>query len=153
TLASHSFLPGGRETMLRRALSVSFAKTRDASDIKATVTIETHLVGHRVPTGFVDRHLVLLVESFDEQQRPTEVLSGPRLSEAAGSNLGGKAGQLYAKLLIDAEGHAPAPFWRSGITIADNRLAPDVSQSSEFRLSPRTAKVRVQVIYRRFWPE
>ena len=153
TLASHSFLPGGREAMLRRAVGISFAGNRKHSAVEASVTIEARNVGHRLPTGFIDHHLLLIVEPFDDERESVEVLDGPRLPEAAGNDLVGKGGRLFARLLTDADGRAPAPFWRAGVSIADSRLAPARPESFAFRFSTATAMVRVRVVYRRFWQE
>ncbi|HEV3343760.1 MAG TPA: multiheme c-type cytochrome [Pirellulales bacterium] len=151
TLASHAFLPGGREAMLRRALAVSCSATRQDGDVATTVRLEIHNVGHRLPTGFIDRQLLLVVEPLDAQGRVCDTMSGTRLPAAAGSRLAGKAGQLFAKLPSDAEGNSPAPFWRAGLSIADSRLTPDEPEEIAFVFSGETATVRVRLIYRRFW--
>jgi hypothetical protein len=151
TLASHTFLPGGREAMLRRALDVSFSSDRQQAGVSAIVRIEAHDIGHRLPTGFIDRQLLLVVEPVDAQGRLCEVLSGARLPAAAGSPLSGRAGRLFAKQLTDAEGRSPAPFWRAGVSVADSRLTPDEAKELEFLFSPDTRAVRVRIIYRRFW--
>jgi hypothetical protein len=153
TLAGHSFLPGGRQAMLRSALDVTFAAVREVQVVNATVTLQAQNVGHRLPTGFIDRQLILIVEPFGADGRPATIVSGPRLPQAAGDNLAGKAGRLFAKLLTDADGHAPAPFWRAGVSLADNRLTPDDREQFAFHFSAATATVRVRVLYRRFWQE
>jgi hypothetical protein len=151
TLASHTFLPGGREAMLRRALAVSFSAARENGRVTATVRLETHDIGHRLPTGFIDRQLLLVVEPLDARGRICDTRSGARLSEAAGKRLSGKAGRIFAKLLTDAEGRAPAPFWRAGVSVADTRLTPGKPEEIQFTFPSETAVVRVRVIYRPFW--
>jgi hypothetical protein len=151
TLAGHTFLPGGREAMLRRALGVSCSAARQDGDVTATVRLEIHDIGHRLPTGFIDRQLLLVVEALDAQGRVCDTKSGARLPDAAGSQLSGKPGRLFAKLLTDAEGNAPAPFWRAGVSVADNRLTPDEREEIAFVFSGETASVRVRLLYRRFW--
>lgn len=151
TLASHTLLPGGREAMLRRALTVSVGNVRNEDSVDLTVTLRARHIGHRLPTGFIDRHLLLLIEPFDRNRRPVQALAGPCLPEAAGASLVGKSGQLFAKLLTDADGHSPAPFWRAGVSLADTRLLPEKAESFAFRLPATTAVVRVRLLYRSFW--
>ncbi|HVX11431.1 MAG TPA: multiheme c-type cytochrome [Pirellulales bacterium] len=153
SLGTHSFLPAGREAMLRRAVDVSFAGRRKEEAVDVSITLVLHDVGHRLPTGFIDRHLLLIVEPVDHAGEPATVSSGLRLPAAAGNDLAGKPGQLFAKLLTDADGRAPAPFWRAGVSITDSRLQPDRPESFTFRFSPATERVRVRIVYRRFWQE
>ncbi|MGH7138041.1 MAG: multiheme c-type cytochrome, partial [Pirellulales bacterium] len=129
TLASHALLPGGRETMLRHAVALSIGDVRGEDSIELTVTLEAMQIGHRMPTGFIDRHLVLVMEPFGPGGEPLQPLDGPRLPEAAGEKLVGKAGHIFAKLLTDTAGHAPAPFWRAGVSLTDTRLLPDKAES------------------------
>lgn len=150
TLAGHSFLPGGRQAMLGRAVTVSVDHARNEDAVSLKVGLATRHIGHKLPTGFIDRHLILVIEPFDDQGRPVEALAGRRLPAAAG-DLAGKSGQLFAKLLTDADGNSPAPFWRAGVSLTDTRLLPDKSDSFRFRLPPATAAVRVRLLYRRFW--
>ncbi|HWB08899.1 MAG TPA: carboxypeptidase regulatory-like domain-containing protein [Pirellulales bacterium] len=151
TLASHTFLPGGREAMLRQALRISFSAQRQNEEVTASVRLETHDIGHRLPTGFIDRQLLLVVEPLDAQGKACDTLSGARLPDAAGERLLGKAGRLFAKLLTDAEGNAPAPFWRAGVSVADSRLTPGEPEETAFAFPSETVTVRVRVIYRPFW--
>ena len=153
TLASHTFLPGGREAMLRRAVDVSVAADCDQRGAKVTVRLEARDIGHCLPTGFVDRQLLLVVEPFDDAGQAADLVVGPTLPEAVGGELFGKAGRLFAKLLTDAQGRAPAPFWRAGVSMTDTRLTPERPESVDFTFSPETVVVRVRLIYRRFWQE
>lgn len=151
TLASHTLLPGGREAMLRRAVAISVEDIRSQAAVELTICIVARDIGHRLPTGFIDRHLILAVEPFDSADQPLESLAGPRLPAAAGAAFADKAGHLFAKLLTDAAGHAPAPFWRAGVSLTDTRLLPEKAESFAFRLPAATASVRVRLIYRSFW--
>ena len=93
--------------------------------MRATVRLWTEDAGHRVPTGFIDRQLILVVEGEDAAGKPVAARAGPRLPSAVGKELEGQAGKLYAKLLHDFDGHSPAPFWRADPEAVDTRLAPD----------------------------
>src|SRR5205823_9129509 len=65
TLANHRFFAGSREEMLRRCLRVSLEREGD----RVTVEVRVDGVGHRVPTGFIDRQLLLTVEARDGNGR------------------------------------------------------------------------------------
>lgn len=148
SLASHVLLPGGREAMLRRCLQVDVTRRQDADACAMTVTITARNVGHRVPTGFIDRHLILVVDADGEDSE----YENPLLPAAAGPGLAGKPGRLFAKLLTDAEGR-PAPFWRGVASEpVDSRLVPNQPCVNTFRFS-RTASIRVRLLYRPFWSE
>lgn len=152
TLASHTMLPGGRESMLRGAVRVSARVDRSARQVALAVVVAAENVGHMLPTGFIDRHLVLVVEPRTSEGEAMDVISGPILPRAVGAKLAGLPGHLFAKLLTDANG-SPAPFWRSGLKLADTRLAPGIPQIFRFELPGNAASVRVRLLYRRFWPE
>jgi hypothetical protein len=163
TLASHSFLPGGREAMLRRCLNVDVECSRDGETASVVVTITPRGVGHRVPTGFIDRHLILVVEptgtngKVNVQTEADQGADAPRsplnavLPDAVGEELAGKAGRLFAKLLADQRGR-PVPFWRSGAETVDTRLVPELANTSRFQF-PNADRVRVRLLYRSFWAE
>jgi hypothetical protein len=149
TLASHELLPGGREAMLRGCLEVTVSCHPGSAGTQLSVAISTRNVGHRVPTGFIDRHLILVVDLLDANGNRIDA-TGPTLSAAAG-DFAGRSGLLFAKRLIDAEGLSPVPFWRAGTTLEDNRLEPNVPGLLELTLPAAVAEVRVRVAYRKFW--
>jgi nitrate/TMAO reductase-like tetraheme cytochrome c subunit len=148
TLASHHF-PGGQREMLQRSLQMK-ARAKSAGQLEIEL-IADH-VGHRVPTGFSDRQVLLVVEAFDAADRPVALLEGERLPASAGK-WRGKAGMLYAKQLFDSKGHSPLPFWRPVEKVADTRLLPQEPDRHRFRFSAAAQHALVQVWYRRFWQE
>jgi hypothetical protein len=152
TLASHH-LPGATEEMLRQCLSVDVKLNRGKELVTVAVTVKANNVGHRVPTGFVDRHLLLVVEAMDAVGKSVALVKGPVLSAPAGKKLAGKPGVLYAKLLHDAAGNAPIPFWLPHGKMTDTRLHPQKADTKDFHFTADTAKVRVRLLYRRFWDE
>ncbi len=152
TLASHTMLPGGRAAMLQSALRVKVRIDQAERRRAAVVRVTAENVGHRLPTGFIDRHLVLSVEPRSAEGAAVDVIGGPVLPPAAGAAWAGRPGRLFAKLLTD-EDNRPAPFWRSGLRLEDTRLAPDSPQVIRFELPDDAASVRVRLLYRRFWPE
>jgi hypothetical protein len=153
TLASHTF-PGGELDLLRRCLQVTIEPKRVETSQLVRVTVRAETVGHRVPTGFLDRNLLLVVEACDGQGQPVALTEGPRLPAAAGEGYAGLPGQLFARLLHDLNGNAPMPFWKQPHgEIADTRLFPGQAHTSDFRFSQTAKRVRVWLLYRRFWKQ
>jgi hypothetical protein len=145
TLASHGF-PGGQADMLRRCLQLQV----ECRDLRVEVTVRADQVGHRVPTGFIDRHLLLVVQAFDGAGNPLPPASGPRLPTAAG-RWSGVPGWLYGKLLRDPHGNAPMSFWRPGSELTDTRLHAGQPDRRSFTFAERPSRVEVRLWYRRFW--
>jgi hypothetical protein len=152
TLASHA-LPGGQEDMLRRCLRLTVAVRKDNKSVRVEVEVRAVDVGHRVPTGFIDRHLLLVVEALDAVGKPIPLTAGPRLPGAAGKDLAGLPGRLYAKLLQERGGRSPIPFWLPPADSSDTRLVPDRSDRRTFAFAGAAAQVRTRLLYRRFWQD
>jgi hypothetical protein len=150
TLASHDFLPGGKEAMLRRALNLAIETGKLSDGWRVEVQVVAGDVGHRVPTGFIDRHVLLFVEARDAHGREVSPRRGPVLPSASGS-LAGRPGRLFAKLLTNVEGEGPIPFWQPAAEPADTRLVPGKPALSEFVLPLEARRVSVRLIYRPFW--
>ncbi|MFO0816705.1 MAG: carboxypeptidase regulatory-like domain-containing protein [Pirellulales bacterium] len=160
TLASHQLFARGIESMLRRAVRTTAHWKRSSSpseSIEATLRIVAEDVGHRVPTGFIDRHLVLRVEAYDAAGHPARQTMGPQLPVFTGLDDAGKPGRLFARILRDPAGHSPAPFWRPGVVeTEDSRLIPGQPVEVRFQFESTAAgsrieRLRVRLEYRRFW--
>lgn len=152
TLASHAF-PGGTVEMLRRSLDMNVDVKEAAGQVQVAVTLRARDVGHRVPTGFIDRHLVLIVEAVDGRGRPVAAVAGPVLPRAAGDGFAGKAGYLYAKVLTDDAGTSPLPFWLPAAALADTRLHPERPDRRVFSFPPSAQHIRTRLLHRRLWPQ
>jgi hypothetical protein len=153
TLGNHRFFDGSQAQMLRRCLRASAVLRREGGEVRAAVRLGAEGAGHRVPTGFIDRHLILAVEGRAADGRVLGPRRGPALPAAAGPELAGKPGRLYAKLLKDFDGRSPVPFWRADPDPADNRLTPGRDDMLAFVFPADLARLRVRVLYRRFWQE
>ncbi len=153
TLANHRFFDGSQADMLRRCVKVSVEVCRQEGQVRAEVRVLAEGVGHRVLTGFIDRHLLLIVEGRGEDGQEVDSEAGPRLPAAAGREGAGRPGRLFAKLLQDAEGHSPTPFWKAATKPVDTRLSPDQADISLYTYPASTHQIQVRVIYRRFWDE
>jgi hypothetical protein len=153
TLASHGLFADSQGTMLRTALKVTSSVRRDSARVRVDIRVLADGVGHRVPTGFLDRHLLLVVDGFDAASRRLMPQSGPRLAAPAGIGLAGHAGRLFGRVRTDFDGRSPAPFWRGGSDPVDTRLVPGVADQSVFSFPAETSRLRVRLLYRRFWQE
>lgn len=151
TLASHGF-PGSTEEMLKRCLQCK-TQVRILPDGGPEVRVELRAdqVGHRVPTGFIDRHLVLAVDAEGEHGEIIELRDGPRLPEAVGQTLADKPGFLFAKILTDDAGRSPLPFWLPPARITDTRLFPGQPDTRRFVFGGKAVHFRVRLWYRRLW--
>lgn len=118
-LGNHSFWDGGREEMLRRSLVLdAWIEGEDA-----VVRVVARDVGHRVPTGWIERELALEVEGLD----------------AAGRVIG-HGRWVYAKKMN-------RPFWDHP-EIEDTRLVPDVPDTRRFRFGKGLERVRARLVHR-----
>jgi nitrate/TMAO reductase-like tetraheme cytochrome c subunit len=151
TLASHTF-PGGTAQMLRRALHLEVQQARRQEGLQVVVQVRAEDVGHRVPTGFLDRHLVLVLQASDGQGQPLPPRQGPRLPPAAGQNLAGQAGWLYARWLDGLHAPGPVPFWTAHAAAHDTRLQPGQPDRRVFLFPAETRQIHLRLLYRRFWP-
>lgn len=151
TLGNHHFFDESQEAMLRRSLSLKVTTQRSGERITATVTLTARGVGHKVPTGFIERQLLLVVEASDRDGQAVPLLDGPRLPAVAGRDLVDRPGRVYARLLRDEAGSAPVPFWRSLPEPEDTRLSPEVPDVRRFAFAAAAERLRVRVLHRRFW--
>jgi Cytochrome c554 and c-prime len=153
SLASHRLFLGSQAEMLRKAVRVEISFSRQAGKVGATVRVTADGAGHRVPTGFIDRHLLLVVDGSDAAGRPLAPTARPTLEKAAGLDLAGRAGKLYGRLRSGFDGLAPVPFWRGGPDPVDTRLVPGKLDESRYTFAGTLARLRVRLLYRRFWRE
>ncbi|MHB1424295.1 MAG: hypothetical protein ACYC3I_14065 [Gemmataceae bacterium] len=154
SLANHRFFDGSQETMLRRAVQASARFERRPDGVLARVRLWAEGVGHRLPTGFVDRHLVLVVEGQTSEGRTVPPRSGPKLPALTGDELAGRPGRLYARVLRDFEGRSPVPFWLAAPDPPpDTRLVPGKVDEILFAFPATLTRLHLRVLYRRFWPQ
>ncbi len=157
TLASHA-MPGGSPEMLKKCLRLSVKLKRDKDTLRAVVETLATDVGHRVPTGFIDRNLILVIEALDGKGTRVPAKEGPKLPDPAGvgdpakNNFAGLPGRFYAKLIEDPDGKSPIPFWRPPRAESDTRLVPDQPDRATWIFPAAEVKqVRVRLVYRRFF--
>jgi hypothetical protein len=150
TLANHRFVRSSLKDMLRGALHLV---VEPCGPGRFRVSVRADGVGHRVPTGFPDRHLVLVVEAWGEGGRACPPAACPTLPPAAGPELAGRPGRLFARLFHGPGGQAPVPFWAGVVREEDTRLLPGRANEATFSFRGPVLRLRVRLLYRRFWPE
>jgi hypothetical protein len=152
TLGNHRFFTGSQLDMLRHALSLSVSTRRENQSVRIDVELRADDVGHRVPTGFVDRQLMLWIEPLEAEGNRLPVISGPILPQQAGHIQAGQPGRIFGRLLADGDGHSPVPFWRAddGHTL-DTRLIPGRTERASWLVAGEAAAVRARLVHRRTW--
>ncbi len=153
TLGNHLFFAKGKDEMLRQCLNLQVQVDKSGNKVEVRTGLAAEGAGHRVPTGFIDRHLILVVEALDGAFRPVRPEVGPTLPAAAGKELQDKPGWLYAKLLHAPKSAGPVPFWRPDHAINDTRLSPEQRDWLHWIFPADVAMVKISVIYRPFWQE
>lgn len=137
--------------MLRKCLDLRIALEVQPDAVTCRILLTAYDVGHRVPTGFIDRHLILVVEPFDAAGRRLSSQLGPSLPSHAGEQLRALPGRWFGRLLADDQGSSPIPFWRPASSTQDTRLKPEQPVATTFSFPGQTHGIRVRVLYRRFW--
>ncbi len=153
TLSGHDLFSGDRAHMLRESLRWRIDIEPSAPNTEVAVELTAPRAGHRWPTGFSDRNLILIVEARSEDDRPLSLQTGPILQERAGRSVAKLPGKLFAKQLEDFDGHANVPFWRARPEVKDTRLLPDQPDRSIYRFPAGLRTVRVRLLHRRFWED
>ncbi len=161
----HSFL--GRE-LLPTAVELKASATR-GERLVVEARIASRAVGHRVPTGSSDKHLLLVVAATDAEGAPLELVEGARVKEHAGGekdplsldragfaerlgshDFAGYPGREFAQVFVGRDGETHVPFWRAVRLAEDTRLMPDSETVERFAFAPPAgaAQVRVELWHR-----
>ncbi|MGE3808360.1 MAG: hypothetical protein AB7K24_27170, partial [Gemmataceae bacterium] len=105
-------------------------------------------------TGFIDRHLILVVEAYDDAGQSVSASRGPLLPPLVGPELAGRSGKLFAKRLKNENDESPVPFWLAAqAEVIDTRLSPERVETNQFDFPKEAIRVRTRLLYRRFWSE
>jgi hypothetical protein len=147
SLGNHRFFATSQLDMLRKSLDLTIRPEYRSDGIRIRIELLATNVGHRIPTGFIDRQLILVIEGVDS-------VSGTRLPIHVGKSLSGKPGYVFAKFLTNGKEDRPAPFWDADpSTLTDTRLIPGQPYRGEFLFSGKTKELTIKLIHRRFWDE
>jgi hypothetical protein len=161
TLSTHHFPGSMDEFFLRSSVELTLEAHLADRAVRATATVRSVNVGHRLPTGSPERHLLLIVRATDEHGNVLAQQSGPSIPSAGGvglreaGNLAGSPGKLFGKLLRGPGGDSPAPFWQAIDLDSDTRLLPDQPDRTTFTFdladSHGPVRLEARLIYRRFY--
>jgi hypothetical protein len=160
TLSTHHFPGSTDHDFLRSSVDLTLAARRDGNRVFAVATVRPIRVGHRLPTGSPDRHMILVVRATNERGDELARVQGPTVPEAGGIGpldrgyLYGMAGKLYGKVLRGPGDSVPAPFWQATSVDRDSRLYPDQPDETcyTFEAADDSAvQLSATLIYRRFF--
>ncbi len=145
-IPSHLQLGASDLDLLQNTVSMSLTAQQSGSDIAVSVTISNTGAGHHVPTDFPGRHMILVVEAVDRQERPLPLKSGPLVPGWGGSQAG-LPGTAYAKLLRDVEsGDVPVvSYWKQTLIAADNRIPALAGDRTTYTFSTALLDGPVQI--------
>ncbi|MBL7161334.1 MAG: carboxypeptidase regulatory-like domain-containing protein [Anaerolineales bacterium] len=154
TIFSHR-MPGAMdETLLQNAVSLDINASQQDGQVQVQVQIMNDNTGHHVPTDYPGRHLILLVQVYDQNDDLLQQVAGPVLPEWCG--IGSPAegyyakqpGEAYAKLLQeDWTGYYPTvAYWNPNTVLQDNRISAFETASSEYTFDNQAAgQVHIEV--------
>jgi Cytochrome c554 and c-prime len=161
TVGTHHFPGSTDDELLQSCVELSMRGSRDGTRIQSIVTVQPKQVGHRLPTGSPERHLILTIRAKTDLGDELKLAEGPTVPSAGGigpfesSHFAGAPGKLYGKLLRGPDGSVPSPFWRSVAVEEDSRLEPDQPDEAvhvfELKDNARDVVLTATLRYRRFY--
>jgi len=164
TVFSHK-MPGAADAdLLRHAVTLSLAATKDQGRVTARVTITNDRTGHHVPTDSPLRQMILLVDAAGGDGREFPLIDGPVLPSWCGPIKGklghyaGLPGMAFAKVLEEmwTRIKPTGAYWNPTRVVSDNRLAAFASNTSTYVFEApagQRVEVRARLIYRRAFIE
>ncbi len=124
-------VPGTTREILGRAVELNIQVV--AGEVR--VTVLNRGAGHALPTGSALRQVVLETRFSNPQGL---VLASHR--------------EVFARVLEDAEGKAPAPPWRAAAVHSDTRLMPQERRSLSYPVPEEASRVEARLSYHRAPP-
>lgn len=132
----------GVPVLVEGAATVKIAASKEQGKIKVTVTVTNVAAGHNLPTDSPLRHLILVVEARDRNDKMLAQVDGDQIPDWGGigsdpRDYAGRPGMIYANVLKDKVTNTiPAvsywnlivPAWEG----SDSRLRPFQAVSSEY---------------------
>ncbi len=120
--------------LVQQAASVTVDAIKENGNIRVNVKVVNTGAGHKLPTDSPLRHLILVIEAMDENDRLLTQVEGPTIPEWGGSgnqpeDYSGRPGEIYANILKDRDtNEVPAiAYWNPTIPAwngSDTRLVP-----------------------------
>jgi hypothetical protein len=161
SIPSH-LMPGSRDTtILKNSVTMNVSVSQIKDSVKVMVTINNDKTGHHVPSDHSARNMILLVTAKTSSGSALPFMKGEKVppwggvGNASAGNYSDLPGKGFAKILEDLNGISPAPEWRTGRILSDNRIkAFDTDTSFYYFKAPaptEIANVHARLIYRRFF--
>jgi hypothetical protein len=156
-LHTHNMPGASDEDLLQNSATMTATAVITDGQVIVDVAVTNDKTGHHLPTGTPMREVLLVVEVWDAEGEPLDMLDGSVLPEWAGEYTG-DAGKIFEKLLEDEwTGESPTgAFWRPVKIVSDTRLpamATDESQYSFDAAEVDAASIDVRLIFRRTFQE
>lgn len=132
----------GAPVLVEGAATVRMAGAKEQGKIKVTVTVTNTRAGHNLPTDSPLRHLILVVEVRDQNDKILAQVGGDKIQDWGGvgsdpRDYAGKPGAIYANVLKDKiTNTVPAvSYWNLIVPAwdgSDSRLPPFKDVTSEY---------------------
>lgn len=130
----HFWYGGHSGLFLEKAFDLNEDSIKETGDmIKVTLNITNRNVGHKIPSGFPARKVVLEFTATDEKGQ--KIYNDQR---------------VYTKTLVDQYGNEVSDFWKAASIAKDNRIKPRESRIEvfEFKVPEGSGKVETRAILR-----
>ncbi len=161
TIPSH-LMTGSRDTtILKNSVSMKISVSQIKDTVKVMVTINNDKTGHHVPSDHSARNMILLVSAKTLSGNSLQFIKGEKVPSWGGignvsnGNYYDLPGKGFAKIFEDISGISPAPQWRPGRILSDNRIkAFSTDTSFYYFIAPsvmQTVNVNASLIFRRFY--
>jgi nitrate/TMAO reductase-like tetraheme cytochrome c subunit len=126
----HFWYGGHSGLFLDKAFDLREDSIQETGDmVKVTLNITNRNVGHKIPSGFPARKVVLYFTASDENGQ--EIYHEER---------------VYAKTLVDQYGNEVADFWKAASISKDNRIEPRESRIEVFEFMVPDSSGKVNTI-------
>jgi len=164
TIFSH-LMPGAMDLeLLQNAVSLNAWSEIINETIQIQVEIKNDNTGHKIPTDYPGRQLILIVQGFDEHGNPLRLIEGPSLPEWAGIGnpefgyYAGLPGLIFANILEEVwTGISPTvAYWNPFTIVSDNRIDPfqtDLSKYVFYSPNVEETRIEIQLLLRRTFIE
>ncbi len=125
----HFWYGGHSGQFLEEAFKIESQVEQAGNKARVTLRITNTKVGHKVPSGFPSRKVILDFKAIDEKGR--EIYSDKR---------------IYAKTLVDQYGNKVSDFWKASSIADDNRIKPKETRVEvfEFEVPEGTGKLETR---------
>lgn len=156
SIPSHLQVGAENTELLQNSVELFVDLVQVGGKIIVSVEVTNTDVGHHIPTDHPGRHLILIVEVLDGQDKPLPQLSGPKIPDWGGSQAG-EPGKAFAKVLRDTEsGNFPVvSYWKQTSILSDNRVAAGETDSSTYTFAApsagETIRLLVELRFRRLF--